>query len=290
MKNFLRPVYEERQTDPNTLGILILEKTNRNSPITDNFDMILLIIEEHTKEDWVVEHYEKKGETAAVHIIREATLLDWINTSSYRRGVEWVINGKVVLEKNNYVHQLKNTLKDFPIENRKLRKAIEFGKLIKTYNEVKALIASGNHKDAHSRVLYSLNYLARLAVIEKGYYPEVTVWDQIKKFDIEVYKLYEEFIVSSEELRKRNELMILAMDYVINHRVENSVEHLLDIMRTKDEPWSYAELKTNPLVQPYTLDLSSIISYLEEKEVLISVLDDLDRAGIQQRKYKLSDF
>lgn len=283
-------MYEERQTDPNTLGILILEKTNRNSPITDNFDMILLIIEEHTKEDWVVEHYEKKGETAAVHIIREATLLDWINTSSYRRGVEWVINGKVVLEKNNYVHQLKNTLKDFPIENRKLRKAIEFGKLIKTYNEVKALIASGNHKDAHSRVLYSLNYLARLAVIEKGYYPEVTVWDQIKKFDIEVYKLYEEFIVSSEELRKRNELMILAMDYVINHRVENSVEHLLDIMRTKDEPWSYAELKTNPLVQPYTLDLSSIISYLEEKEVLISVLDDLDRAGIQQRKYKLSDF
>ncbi|WP_068677626.1 nucleotidyltransferase-like protein [Oceanobacillus sp. Castelsardo] len=290
MENFLRPIYQERASDPNTLGILMMEKTNPNSPLTDNFDIILLIIVKEAEQEWFVKHYESASETAAMHIVKESTLMEWIDTSSSRRAVEWVINGRVVYDRNEYISNLKDKLRDFPLQKRNLRKAIEFGKLVKSYNEAKALFASKNYKDANSKVFYSLHYLARLAVVEKGYYPEVTVWNQVKNIDIEIYKLYEEFIDSSEEMEKKIQLMILAMDYVINHRAEVSAEHLLSIMRTKDEPWSYAELKMNPFVEPYTLDLSVIISYLEEKEIILPVLEETKGVGVFHRKYKISDF
>ncbi|WP_156291681.1 nucleotidyltransferase-like protein [Oceanobacillus salinisoli] len=290
MENFLRPIYQERASDANTLGILTMEKTNLNSPLTDNFDIILLIIVKEGEHSWFVKHYESASETAALHIVTEETLLEWIDTSTYRRAVEWIINGKVVFDRNEYISSLKEKLRDFPLHKRNLRKAIEFGKLVKSYNEAKALFASQNYKDANSKVLHSLHYLARLAVIEKGYYPEVMVWNQVKNIDLEAYKLYEEFIESREEISKRIELMVLAMDYVIKNRAEVSAEHLLEIMRTKDEPWSYAELKNDPNIKPYRLDLSAIISYLEEKEVIIVVLEETKGVGVYQRKYKLSNF
>ncbi|KKE78709.1 nucleotidyltransferase-like protein [Oceanobacillus caeni] len=290
MENFLRPIYQERASDPKTLGILMMEKTNPNSPLTDNFDIILLIIVKEAEQEWFVKHYESAGETAAMHIVKESTLMDWIDTSSSRRAVEWVINGRVVYDRNEYISDLKRKLRDFPLQQRNLRKAIEFGKLVKSYNEAKALFTSKNYKDAHSKVFYSLHYLARLAVVEKGYYPEVTVWNQVKNIDLEIYKLYEEFIDSREEMEKKIQLMILAMDYVINHRAAASAEHLLNIMRTKGEPWSYAELKTNPFVEPYKLDLSAIISYLEEKEIILPVLEETKGVGVFHRKYRISNF
>ncbi|WP_085993152.1 nucleotidyltransferase-like protein [Oceanobacillus senegalensis] len=290
MENFLRPIYQERASDINTLGILTLEKINPNSPLTDDFDMILLIIVKEAKQAWFVKHYESASETAALHIVREDTLLEWIDTSTYRRAVEWIINGKIVFDRNEYINNLKEELRAFPTQKRNLRKAIEFGKLVKSYNEAKELFSSGNYKDANSKILYSLHYLARLAVIEKGFYPEVTVWNQVKNIDLEIYKLYEEFIESREEIKKRIELMILAMDYVINNRAAVSAEHFLEIMRTRDEPWSYAELKNVSEIEPYTLDLSAIISYLEEKEFILSVLEETKGTGVFQRKYKISDF
>ncbi|RKQ31416.1 nucleotidyltransferase-like protein [Oceanobacillus halophilus] len=290
MENFLRPIYQERASDLNTLGILTMEKTNPNSPLTDNFDIILLIIVKEANHSWYVKHYESANETAALHIVTEETLLEWIDTSTYRRAVEWIINGRVVFDRNEYISNLKEKLRDFPLAKRNLRKAIEFGKLVKSFNEAKALFASQNYKDANSKILSSLHYLARLAVIEKGFYPEVTVWNQVKNIDLEIYKLYEEFIESREEISKRIELMIIAMDYVINNRAEVSAEHLLEIMRTKNEPWSYAELKNVPSIKPYTLDLSAIISYLEEKEIILAVLEETKGEEVFQRNYKISDF
>ncbi|MFD1850492.1 nucleotidyltransferase-like protein [Oceanobacillus bengalensis] len=287
MENFLRPIYQERASDQNTLGILTMEKIKPNSPLTDNFDIILLIIVKEAKQSWHVKHYESGGETAALHVVTEGTLMEWVDTSSYRRAVEWLINGKVVYDRNEYISELKEKLRDFPRDKRKIRKAIEFGKLVKSYNEAKELYELKEYKDANSKVLYSLHYLARLAVIEKGFYPEVTVWNQVKQIDLEVYKLYEEFIESNEEISKRIELMILAMDFVIKNRAEVSVEHLLDIMRMKEYPWSYAELKSSPMIETYTLDLSAIISYLEEKEMIEVVLQETKGKGVYQRKYKI---
>lgn len=45
----------------------------------------------------------------------------------------------------------------------------------------KDFFEQGNYMDAYHHVVESLHHLARLAVIENGLFPEVTVWSQVKR-------------------------------------------------------------------------------------------------------------
>ncbi|MGY0692508.1 nucleotidyltransferase-like protein [Virgibacillus sp. FSP13] len=285
MEDLLRPIYQERASDANTLGVLLIEKMKPNSPITDNFDVILLIVVKDAIQPWHVKHYEFDGKTAAMHIVTKELLMKWIDTSGYRKAIAWLIYGKVIFDRNEFIANFKEQLREFPHEKRNLRKAIEFGKLVRSYTDAKDLYESAQYKDAYSRIVHSLHYLARLAVIEKGYHPEVTVWSQVKQIDLEVYKLYDELIGSNEELKKRVQLMILATDFVISSRAEVSAKHLLDIIRSKDDAWTYGELKSDPLVSPYALDLTAMIAYLIEKEIIQTELTETKGVGVYHRKY-----
>ncbi|WP_404451479.1 nucleotidyltransferase-like protein [Virgibacillus necropolis] len=288
MEDLLRPIYQERASDLDTLGILLIEKTRPNSPLTDNFDVILLIIVDNEDQPWHVKHYEFDDKIAALHVVREDLLMQWIDTSTYRRAVEWVIYGKVIFDRNEYISSLKEQLRSFPSIKRDLRKAIEFGKLVRSYSEAKDLYETMHYKDSYSRMLHSLHYLARLAVIEKGFHPEVTVWKQVRQIDPEVYKLYEELIQSSEEIEKRVQLMILAIDFVISNRARYSAKHLLDIMSEREGSWSYSELKTHPSLVPYGLDLTAIVSYLSEKNIIKTERVETKGVGVYQRKYMVN--
>jgi hypothetical protein len=289
MDHHLFPLYEDYTNDKNTLGILMMEKTEPHSPVTDGFDVILLIVMKKINGTWYAKHYETEGKSVAMHVVNEGLLKNWVDTSGYRRAVEWIIYGKVLLDKHNYIFELKNQLRDFPVHKRELRKTIEFGKLVKSFDEARYLFDMGESKDAYSKILYSLHYLARLAVIEQGYYPEVTVWRQLRQIDLEVYKLYEEFIDSQEEMEKRVQLMLIAMDFVISSRAADSVKHLLNIMRSRGDAWSYAELKAMPMVEPYFLDLSAIFSYLLDKKIIRSVKEEWTKSGFYEQKYLVVD-
>lgn len=180
MENLLRPIYQERASQPNTLGVLLYEKLHDQSPVTDNFDVILLIVVREAEEDWYVKHYEL-NKTAAMHIVDEQLLNEWIDKSGYRKAIDWLINGKVIFDRNEYMANLKETLHQFPEKNRKLKKAVEFAKLIRAYRECKDLYNSKHYMDANSLMVRSLHYLARVTVLEKGFHPEITVWNQVKK-------------------------------------------------------------------------------------------------------------
>ncbi len=287
MENLLRPIYQERASQPNTLGVLLYEKLNNQSPVTDNFDVILLIVVREAKEEWYVKHYEFEHKTAAMHIVDETLLNEWIDTSGYRKVIDWVINGKIIFDRNEYMYNLKETLRQFPENSRKLKKVVEFAKLIRAYRECKDLYASKHYLDANSLMVRSLHYLARVTVLEKGFHPEITVWHQVKKIDPEVYKLYEELLESEEPLEKKISLMILASDFAIHSRAAKGAEHLLDIMKEKDEPWSFGELKVHPETQHYTLDLSILLEYLVERNIIDIELVETKGKNIFHRQYVL---
>lgn len=288
MEAVLRPIYQERASQSNTMGIILLEKTKPISPGTDNFDVILLIIVRDAKEDWFVKHYEFEDKRAAMHIVDEDLLNRWINTSGYRRAIEWIIDGKIIFDRNEYVFNLKEKLRTFPTETRDLRKVIEFAKLIKSYRECKGFYESQQYLDSFSEMVNSLHYLARLSVIEKGFHPEVTVWNQVKRIEPEVHKLYEELIQSREATDKRVQLMLLASEFAINSRTANCSKHLLDIMRTKEEPWSFGDLKVHPKTQFYAKDLEALLDHLVEKHFVEPIKLETKGKNIYHRKYKVS--
>ena len=85
---------------------------------------------------------------------------------------------------------------------------LEFAKLIRSYVDGKALFENKQFLDAYNHVVHSLHHLARLAVIENGLHPELTVWHQVKQIEPEIYKLYEELVNSEETIEKRLELIV----------------------------------------------------------------------------------
>ncbi|WP_407272337.1 nucleotidyltransferase-like protein [Radiobacillus sp. PE A8.2] len=288
MEDLLRPIYQERASQPNTLGVLFIEKKKPISPVTDNFDVILLIIVKDPEQLWYVKHYEFEGKTAAMHIVDEKLLKQWIDTSTYRRAVEWIITGIIIYDHNEYVANLKDELNRFPQDKRELKMAIEFAKLTRSYSEAKDFYETKQYFDSYSRILRSLHYLARLAIIEKGYHPEVTVWNQVKRMDLEIYKLNEEFISSNEETSKKVELMLLAIEFALSTRAKGCAKHLIEILNQSEEAWSFGELKVHPEITNYAFDLSSMVEYLTEKKILKAVPVETKGNKIYHRKYEVS--
>lgn len=68
MENSLRPAYQEYINDSNTLGILIMEKSKLRYPLTDNFEVIILIVVSESEQPWQVKHYEIDERTTALNV------------------------------------------------------------------------------------------------------------------------------------------------------------------------------------------------------------------------------
>lgn len=60
MEDILRPIYQERASQTNTLGVIMTEKMEKAIPATDTFDAVLLILVEEADEPVFVKHYTYK--------------------------------------------------------------------------------------------------------------------------------------------------------------------------------------------------------------------------------------
>lgn len=78
LEALLRPIYQERASDPNTLGIILVEKRAEFSPITDMFDSILFIITKESSVPVFTKHYTYGDKKTALHIITEKQLRKWL--------------------------------------------------------------------------------------------------------------------------------------------------------------------------------------------------------------------
>lgn len=137
-----------------------------------------------------------------MHIVTEAHLKEWILLGTNRKVFEWLQNAKVLFDRNEYVANLKTELREFPFYGRKVKMGLEFAKLVRRYVDGKGLFEKKQFLDAYNHVVHSLHHLARLAVIENGLHPELTVWQQVKQIEPEIFKLYEELVNSEETIEK----------------------------------------------------------------------------------------
>ncbi|WP_078381736.1 nucleotidyltransferase-like protein [Sutcliffiella halmapala] len=287
MEDLLRPIYQERASQSNTQGILMIEKRNPISPNTDKFDVILFMVVRELEESLFIKHYEMQDKKAALYIASEEKVEEWITLGTNRRVIDWIINGKVLFDRNEYIYNLKDKLLDFPLEDRKLKIGIEFSKLIRRYLEGKDFFDSKHYLDAYNHIVHSLHHLARLAVIDHGFHPELTVWNQVKKIEPEIYKLYEELIEGDEPIDKRLELLFLASEFLIYSRTKTGAKHLLEVMSEKEESWSYHEMLHHAQLSKYSVDLSVLVGYLVEKGYIDVLQVETKGKGVFHRKYSV---
>ncbi len=287
MEDILRPIYQERASQSNTLGVLLVEKKQISSHITDSFDVILLIIVKEAELPLFIKHYTYDNKKAAMHIITETQLQEWLLLGTNRKIFEWIHEAKIVFDRNDFVANLKTELQEFPFNGRKIKMGLEFAKLIRRYVDGKALFESKQFLDAYNYIVHSLHHLARLAVIENGLHPELTVWHQVKQIEPEIYKLYEELVTSEESLEKRLELLFLASEFMIHSRTNIGSAHLLEVLSGK-EYWLFNEIMCEKELIPYSVDLAVLLEYLIEKHLIDVVNIETKGHGVFHRSYRVN--
>jgi hypothetical protein len=287
MEDILRPIYQERASQSNTLGVLLIEKKQKLSHITDSFDVILLVVVKEAERPVFIKHYTYDNKKAAMHIITEEQLQEWLLLGTNRKIFEWLHDAKILFDRNEYVADLKTELREFPFNGRKIKMGLEFAKLIRRYVDGKALFESKQFLDAYNHVVHSLHHLARLAVIENGLHPELTVWHQVKQIEPEIYKLYEELVNSEETLEKRLELLFLASEFMIHSRTAICSVHLLEVLSSK-EHWLFNEIMNEKELIPYSVDLVVMLEYLIEKHIIDIVNIETKGHGVYHRCYQVA--
>ncbi|MFK9094092.1 nucleotidyltransferase-like protein [Bacillus salipaludis] len=287
MEDILRPIYQERASQSNTLGVMLIEKKQKSSQITDTFDVILLIIVKEADRPLFIKHYTYSNKKAAMHVIAESKLQEWLLLGTNRKIFEWIHEAKILFDRNEYVANLKTELREFPFNGRKIKMGLEFAKLIRRYVDGKALFEGKQFLDAYNHVVHSLHHLARLAVIENGLHPELTVWHQVKQIEPAIFKLYEELVNSEETLEKRLELLFLASEFMIHSRTNIGTAHLLDVLSRK-EYWLFNEIMNEIELIPYSVDMAVLLEYLIEKHLLDVVNVETKGHGVFHRCYQVN--
>lgn len=285
----LRFLYQERSSQNDTLGVVLIQKKDGLSPITDGFDAILLVVTQNIQELWYVNHYQYDEKKVQVITVNNEELNKWLAAGSNRRAVEWIMHGKIIFDRNEYMSSLKDRLEAFPYELRKEKLCIEFGRLIRRYQEGRVLLRSGDNLDAFNQILHALHHWARLSVIENGYHPELTLWKQVKNIDPEIYKLYDELVMGSEPLIKRIELLLLASEFSLGSKTRLATAHLIEVMSTKKEPWLFQELLLKPEVKEYALNLGILLEHLVKKHVVEEIFVEGMYKNLQSRAYLLTE-
>jgi len=287
MDDILRPIYQERASSPSTLGILLIEKKSFESYSTDSFDYILLVITEKKETALLVKHYSYENQKAALYIVSKDQIDQWLLLGSNRRLTEWLHHGKIIFDRNENIVKLKQEIKEFPFHGRNLKKGLEFAKLIRRYTDGKMLFDRGHYLDAYNYMVHALHHLARLEVIDSGFYPEVTVWEQVRYIEPQIYKLYEELIKSEETLDKKLELVFLASEFLIYSHVQTGTEHFNGVLSEKEEPWTIDELLNHEGLKYYSVDLPVLLEYLIDKRI-VEVIDVKTKGNnLYHRQYKL---
>ncbi len=285
MEDLLRPIYQEVASHANTIGILLIEKRRADNPSTDNFDGILFVIVKENDSPPIIKHYElESGKIAALKVVGVDQLDEWLKLGSNRKVYDWILGGRVMFERNEFITELKQTLFDFPLDDRKKRIGLEFAKLIRRFTDGKELFELGHLLDAYNHIVHALHHLARLSVIDHGFHPEITVWSQVRKIELEVYKLYQELVESNEPLQKKLELLFLASEFLVNSSTKIGSLHLKDVMSVK-EVWTIQELSTHPELVDYAVDFDALLVFLIERKIVKVKLEETKGQGIFRRIY-----
>ncbi len=130
--------------------------------------------------------------------------------------------------------------------------------------------------------------MARLAIIENGFHPEVTVWNQVKQIDPQIYKLYIELLESEESLEKRLELLFLASEFLIHSRAKRGASHILNVLSQRNDSWSFGELMEHPELKIYSVDLEVYLEFLVDKHLINVEKVETKGKGIFHRVYNVN--
>ncbi|TDF94189.1 nucleotidyltransferase-like protein [Paenibacillus piri] len=262
--------------DEAVLSILAVDNPSLFSAVTDGFDLLLLVI---SKEDLKTDqqyHYIKDNCRIQERWISPSALNRFILHGEYRNLIYWILKGEILLDRDIYLEGLRHRTLEFPAELREHKLMIEFSRFLRRYLESKEYILEDHVLDAYNNILEALHHWARIVIIEAGIHPEVTVWRQIKTINPGVYKLYEELTLSTETLKQRVQLVLLACEFSVMNKMERCCKTLVEVLASREQAWSLHELQQHEALSDIREELPLLLNKLVKKSLIKEIIYTLD--------------
>lgn len=286
MEHILRPIYQERASDPNTLGAILVEKIDDLSPETDNIDAILLILVAEAELPVFTKHYTYEEHHAAMHIVTNKQLRKWLLLGTNKKIINWIMDGRVVFDRNETIYSLRQEMRNNPRYGRHVKLGIEFSKLLRRFQEGRVSFEQRDYVDAFFQMMECLHHVARLSIIEVGVYPELKVWEQVKTYNNEIYDLYEGFIEKPRPINQKILEVIVYIESFIDQKVVESGRHIVEVMKQKDV-WTIQELHEHEELKNYSINLEVFVEYLIDKGYIKIELLPTKSNDVKHRLYKV---
>lgn len=274
---------------PELLAMSVIMNPYSYNPLIDGLDMLVLLVTEKKVDMDSMEHVQLEGKRALIRTLHKAELDLWIAGGENRNIIEWLVRGEILLDRDGYLASVRERLLLFPESMREQKQFVEFTGFLRTYLQAKQDLIDGNLLDAYSHVLTALHHWAHIVLIEEGRHPELTVWKQLKRVHPGVYKLYEELTASPETLEQRVQLVMLACEFSVMSKMKACCAILLDVMSSREEPWSIGELQSHPSICNLHVELSLVIQKLVKRAYVreVAVMQEPKDSGALELRYML---
>ncbi|WP_246096570.1 nucleotidyltransferase-like protein [Paenibacillus sinopodophylli] len=291
MEHIKAHIANSYQDEPDVIGLAVIENPYPYNPLIDGLDSLVLVVVHEDRARNETEHIQVGGKRVMIRTIDSKGLTEWLSGGENRNIIEWLVRGEILVDRDGYLSNVRERLLQFPNSMREQKQFTEFAGFLRTYLQAKQDLLDGNLLDAYSHILTALNHWAHIVLIEEGRHPELTVWKQLRRVHPGIYKLYEELTVSPETLEQRVQLVMLGCEFSVMTKMKTSCVLLFSILKSREEPWSIAELQSHPSIHVLHVDLSLILQKLVMREYIreVAVMHELGDVGALELRYMMND-
>jgi hypothetical protein len=260
------------------ISVIAYHNTTPFPSHTDTYDLLIVVVAEQENITRSLFHYIKEGCRIQERWITPVDLELWLINGENRNIIYWISQGEILVDGNTYLESLRQRLFEFPELLKEQKLLMEFSLFVSKFVQSKEYLAEEHYLDAYSNILEALHHWARIVIIEEGSHPELTVWRQVRLINPGVYKLYEELTLSSETLRQRVELVILACEFSVMSKMKSCCKLLLRILEDRKDPWRVDEIQSHIDLLHIRINISLILNKLVKKSLIREVAVSLDDA------------
>jgi hypothetical protein len=247
------------------ISLMLVSNPSAHHTLIDGMDRLVLAVCEEVADKRDLEHWMWGGTRILVRRVTKSRLENELGGGANTGLAQWLAYGDILLDRNGYLEKLRQSASRWPEAAKERRLLCEYSDFAKSYWLAKMSLSDGHFMDAYNHVLMSLQHWGNLVLIEEGMRPDSNVWEQVKRVNMGIYKLYEELTANEETLEQRVRLVMLACEFSLVTKMKTSCALLLRLLGSRPEGWSSAELAHHPELAGLPLDLELMLFKLVKR-------------------------
>jgi hypothetical protein len=259
------------------IGLLWVAFPFADQPFAIGVNGLLLVVDRDAPPAGATEHWKWSDARIEVHRAHPEELEKRLAAGDDGPWGQWLVQGEILVDPEGWLSGIRQRLGTRPQATRERKLLAEFSRFVETCVQAKQDMKEGRVPDAFSHIVASLHHWAQIVLVEEGLHPGRRMWEEIRRVNPGIYKLFEELTTSTESPDKRVQLLLLACEFAMLTKMKTSCALLLRILASRRAPWTVRELERHPDLQGLGLNLALVLQSLVKRGYIREEIRPLDR-------------